>query len=347
MNDLVTIVIPVYKVEQYLNECVQSIVEQTYENIEIILVDDGSPDNCPIMCDEWAKKDCRIKVIHKKNGGVSSARNVGIETATGEWILFTDADDKLYRNALEKIINLEIETVDMVIANYTRNKNKSEMFSCKTSIVENKEIAQSIFDYKFAYSNLKEVMNVKVSLFTSCWGKFYKKQILIDSKIKFSKELKLSEDAIFNFEYVSNVKDVLLLDECIYYYRPNANSVTSTYSIKHFESNIFLIEYLLNLKILDKSISKARDFYIIVNILRINEKLFYLAKSEQTVAVNKYKKLIYRKEIITILEKNKNSNISKSKYANFYYNYIQKLFLKKNFNTAIKIGKIFGKLKRI
>lgn len=86
--ELISIIVPVYKVEKYLDKCVESIVEQTYKNLEIILVDDGSPDNCPAMCDRWAEKDSRIKVIHKENGGLSSARNAGLDACTGEYIYF-------------------------------------------------------------------------------------------------------------------------------------------------------------------------------------------------------------------------------------------------------------------
>ena len=92
-KDLISVIVPVYDVEKYLDRCVESIVNQTYQNLEIILVDDGSPDNCPAMCDNWAEKDSRIKVIHKKNGGLSDARNAGMEIVTGEFIGFVDSDD--------------------------------------------------------------------------------------------------------------------------------------------------------------------------------------------------------------------------------------------------------------
>ena len=93
-GSLVSVIVPVYKVEGYLDECIQSIISQTYTNLEIILVDDGSPDRCPKMCDEWAEKDSRIKVIHKVNGGLSSARNVGLDEASGDYISFVDSDQK-------------------------------------------------------------------------------------------------------------------------------------------------------------------------------------------------------------------------------------------------------------
>jgi len=102
ISGLVTVVVPIFKVEKYLNRCIESIVKQTYEKIEIILVDDGSPDNCPEMCDEWAKKDSRIKVIHKQNAGLGMARNTGIDNANGEYICFFDSDDYIHPNTIEK-----------------------------------------------------------------------------------------------------------------------------------------------------------------------------------------------------------------------------------------------------
>ena len=93
MEKLLSVIIPIYNVELYLNRCMESIVNQTYKNLEIIMVDDGSPDNCPELCEEWGKRDSRIKVIHKKNGGLSDARNMGLSVATGEYIAFVDSDD--------------------------------------------------------------------------------------------------------------------------------------------------------------------------------------------------------------------------------------------------------------
>ncbi len=102
--DLISVIVPVYKVEAYLNRCVESIVNQSYSNLEIILVDDGSPDRCPEMCDVWSQKDKRIKVIHKENGGLSDARNAGMAIATGTYIGFVDSDDWIDRDFYEKLL---------------------------------------------------------------------------------------------------------------------------------------------------------------------------------------------------------------------------------------------------
>ena len=107
---LISVIVPIYKVEEYLDKCVETIVNQTYKNLEIILVDDGSPDNCPKMCDEWGKKDSRIVVIHKENGGVCSSRNMGLDIANGEWISFVDADDYIQPAYIEKMYAKAKET---------------------------------------------------------------------------------------------------------------------------------------------------------------------------------------------------------------------------------------------
>ena len=105
MNPLISVIVPIYNVEKYLARCVDSIVNQTYKNLEIILVDDGSPDRCPQMCDDYAEKDSRIKVVHKKNGGLSDARNAGMAVATGEYISFIDSDDWIETSMFELLLN--------------------------------------------------------------------------------------------------------------------------------------------------------------------------------------------------------------------------------------------------
>ena len=109
MSDKISVIVPVYKVEKYLNRCVQSIASQTYENLEIILVDDGSPDNCGVLCDEWVQKDSRIKVVHKENGGLSSARNAGVAVATGAYVGFVDSDDYIHPQMYEKLYEALVE----------------------------------------------------------------------------------------------------------------------------------------------------------------------------------------------------------------------------------------------
>ena len=124
---VVSVVLPIYNVEKYLNRCVKSVVNQSYKNLEIILVDDGSPDNCPTLCEDWAKKDSRIKVVHKENAGLGYARNTGIENATGEYICFFDSDDYIALDAIEKAYSLAIkEKSDIVVFGFCDVKSNGE-----------------------------------------------------------------------------------------------------------------------------------------------------------------------------------------------------------------------------
>ena len=123
-HPLISVIVPVYKVEQYLDNCINSLLAQTYKNLEIILIDDGSPDNCPAICDEYAKKDSRIIVVHKQNEGVSVARNVGINIAKGNFIAFVDSDDSIEPNMYEKLIEKQqTEDFDLVFCRYNYEQN--------------------------------------------------------------------------------------------------------------------------------------------------------------------------------------------------------------------------------
>ena len=111
----VSVVIPIYNVQDYLNDCIKSIVNQTYQHLEIILVDDGSPDSCPMICDDWKNKDDRIVVIHKENGGLSDARNAGLRNATGEYVLYVDSDDYLEHDAIEWLVSCAIDIMRILL----------------------------------------------------------------------------------------------------------------------------------------------------------------------------------------------------------------------------------------
>lgn len=175
MKRLISIIVPVYKVEQYLDRCVESLVRQTYSNIEIILVDDGSPDNCPQMCDRWAEKDNRIIVIHKKNGGLSDARNTGINRARGDYILFVDSDDYIVEDAVE------------VLEKYT--DDEEIIVGESTIIYPDKEIHRNHtnLEMNHVYSGRDYVLTVtKVGeWFAAACYNMYNRRFLIDNDLYF------------------------------------------------------------------------------------------------------------------------------------------------------------------
>ncbi len=206
-HKIVSVIVPVYNVEKYLDRCVESIVSQTYKNLEIILIDDGSPDNCPKMCDDWAKKDSRIKVIHKENGGVSSARNCGLDEAKGEYISFVDSDDWIEDSHIEKMVSY-INDTDCVIAGYTK-ENTTGKINCSLSFV-NVDLA------KIDKTPIGEVFwNGYIH---PCWNKLFKKETLKKSSIQFQEEIHLSEDSLFCIQYLKCCKKMAVTDETTYHY---------------------------------------------------------------------------------------------------------------------------------
>lgn len=212
---LVSIIVPIYKVEQYLEECVQSLLNQTYKNLEVILVDDGSPDNCGKLCDEYAKKDGRIKVIHKENGGLSSARNAGLDIAKGEYIAFVDSDDCVSNKFIETLYRLcEDNDADIAVSEYIKFSDKVDV---DTEIKEkNIKKYDSVTMQKLIYSN-------ECVKFVVVWNKLYKRRIYEDLRFPIGK---INEDEFTTYKaYDKTNKDVVATNEVLYYYRYNENSI--------------------------------------------------------------------------------------------------------------------------
>ena len=214
---MISVIVPVYNVEKYLDNCVESIVNQTYKDLEIILVDDGSPDNCPAMCDEWAKKDDRIKVIHKENGGLSSARNAGLEAANGEYIAFVDSDDSIDLATYSTMLGFfeQDENVDIVICGYQRVNKKEEIVVCDNNC---KQIVR--FDQRELYQEIFGRLNNAV------WNKIYKKRIISD--MKFPNGIVHGEDLIFNLKLLKRCKVGIKCDSPFYHYYSREDSITNS-----------------------------------------------------------------------------------------------------------------------
>ncbi len=209
MKPLITVIVPVYNVEGYLNRCVESIANQSYRNLEIILVDDGSRDGCPGLCDNWGKSDSRIKVIHKKNGGVSSARNAGLDIACGEYIAFVDADDYISPNMLEKLVN------------------GATLNNCDISICRVSSDGSAPNEQAKVYEN--DVLSLYLSdslCRPSVFAKLYSRQVIQD--LRFDTSIKIGEDYIFNFYAFKNAHRVVVLEERLYYYELRENSAVHT-----------------------------------------------------------------------------------------------------------------------
>lgn len=210
--DLISVIVPVYKVEQYLNRCVNSILQQTYRNIEIILIDDGSPDNCPQMCDELAVQNKNIKVVHKENGGLSSARNTGLDICKGKYISFIDSDDFIDNNFIKCLYDLIVKyEASIAMLNYAEVKNDKNLPRIKTK----KEIFYQGKDVEKAFFKLK--------IDSVCVGLYNRDIIGLHRFI----EGKTSEDIPFNFEMFRKAKSFVYLPEKRYFYYYNSESISN------------------------------------------------------------------------------------------------------------------------
>mgnify|MGYP002546680899 CR=1 FL=1 len=219
MNEpLISVIVPVYKVEKYLDECVESIVNQTYRNLEIILVDDGSPDNCPQICDDWAKKDERIRVIHKENGGLSSARNAGLDVCKGEYIAFVDSDDFIHRDYVFKMAEKAFSmNVELVICDYARVDAESHIVKENANL--NVHIEKELLSQKDLYDELC-IYNPWWSI--SAGNKLYKRNLF--KNLCFLNG-KLCEDAFFIHHLYEKVENACYIKCPLYYYRYTPNSI--------------------------------------------------------------------------------------------------------------------------
>lgn len=242
----VTIIVPVYNVEKYLDRCLTSIVNQTYKNLEILLIDDGSPDNCPIICDEWAKKDNRIRVIHKKNAGLGMARNTGIDNATGEYICFFDSDDYVELDVIEKCyikaiqFNSDIVTYGFCSVSSNGEVVKKHIPNVKKEFFEGEEIQSYILPNMIAPNMLTgEITNLWMSM---CGALFSMKMIKSLNWRLVSERDIISEDLYSLLCLYKGIKRVVVIPEAYYYYCENVVSLTHTYR----EDRFIKIKYFYN-----------------------------------------------------------------------------------------------------
>lgn len=216
LNNMISIIVPVYKVEKYLPECIESVLAQTYQDWELLLVDDGSPDSCPAICDEYAQKDSRIRAIHKENGGVSSARNRGLDEAKGEWVMFLDSDDTIAPTALGVLYNRAmIDNVDVV---QFQASNTDEYGNATGSL---SEISEDVVLSNYEYN--QQVLEATVPLVI--WDKLYKRTVIGEKR--FDNGIKIGEDFLFLVKvFCSTVSRVLRIKDYLYNYRILSTSVT-------------------------------------------------------------------------------------------------------------------------
>ena len=226
---LVSVVVPVYKVEKYLDRCVKSLVNQTYKDIEIILVDDGSPDSCPGLCDEYRNKYENIRVVHKKNGGLSSARNAGLSEAKGEYVGFVDSDDDVDVHMYERMYQvITSEKVDFVMSDYIRVLDEGNQYLKTLDIQEGRYDKAAIREKIFPQLIMGE--NLEYGPLLSVWHCLYRTEFLKEHQLTFDEEVRWSEDNIFS-AFAGYYADSFyyLKGEGLYHYYNNPGTITTAY----------------------------------------------------------------------------------------------------------------------
>lgn len=222
---MISVIIPVYGVEKYLDKCVESVINQTYPEFEIILVDDGSPDNCPSMCDNWARRDDRIKVIHKKNGGLSSARNAGLDIADGEYVFFLDSDDYISEDCLERLFRAVLsDKSDVAVCDSVKVSESGEQL--KPSAVSDSRC--------ISREELFSCVGKRGDwLYIVSWGKLFKAELF--ENIRFP-EGKLNEDEFVFYRVFDKCRSVSFCKDAVYSYVQREGSIMSAYTPKRLDA---------------------------------------------------------------------------------------------------------------
>jgi glycosyltransferase involved in cell wall biosynthesis len=239
MSPLISIIIPIYNAERYLHQCIGSILDQTYQNIEIILVNDGSLDQCPTICDEYAAQDDRVTVIHKENGGVSSARNAGIAAAKGEWISFVDADDWIEPDMIELLLSATIQNdnIDIAIGNYFCNYEKKQIAMSPLSNSSCYLIAKNDLITSSLCGSGLDGINIRTP-----WGKLYRRCLFASPLVCFKPYLSMGEDMVFNLYATMEARSISVQKEAYYHYRINDSSLCNKFAENTIQREEALLE---------------------------------------------------------------------------------------------------------
>lgn len=242
MKPLISVILPIYRVEKYLERAVRSVVEQTYENLEIILVDDGSPDLCGKICDRLAGKDKRIRVVHKENGGLSDARNTGLELARGEYLSFIDSDDYVAPEFIETLYQACVTTDSQVAFCEYRETKDSHLFSGRTSKPFG-ELPLETYTSRELNLNMYEEINLHYTCFVVAWNKLYHRDLW--DKIRFPKG-RIHEDEATTYKIFDRAVQGVFVRESLYGYYLSESSITrDKFTVKRLDWLKALMERIL------------------------------------------------------------------------------------------------------
>ncbi|MFS0620666.1 glycosyltransferase family 2 protein [Priestia megaterium] len=248
---LVSLIIPVYNAESHIAKCLDSILKQSYKNIEVVLINDGSTDNSAKICEEYVKKDQRVKFFEQKNSGPSSARNFGIEVSQGKYIQFIDSDDQVDSNFTKKLVSGMSKSVDLSICGYrTYDLDKGNILTQDKTPWMDGILSKEEFINNFGVFYKNSIINPP-------WNKLYVTQIIKTNKLKFDKNIKNGEDLLFNLEYLELCRKISFSKDALYsYFRIDTNSLTKNFKSDFFENRQFLFSKI------EQFLKKHNKYYL-------------------------------------------------------------------------------------
>lgn len=338
-DKLVSIVIPVYQVEQYIDKCLMTVTQQTYSNLEIILVDDGSKDSSPLICDKWAHKDQRIKVIHKKNGGLSDARNVGLSMAIGDYVAFIDSDDWVSTSMIEKLVtSIEDTDADMAVCQFVRVFSNGKVQ--KNPLLG---VRKQVFNRK----NFLKYLLKDSAITNHVWRKLYKRRIIPNNVFPKGKTF---EDIYAMPSIVEQCKKIVCIDDVEYFYRMNNEGIAHSASIDQIWDRYTAIKhaYYYTIK-LEPSLNIEADTMLVQKLVGIAKEIY--DSENKTINDDRRRKLIV--DIKKNIEHINNTAIRKlgKRDRLFYYFLFNLSFMLKPYFYLIgsnhsKLMKLKGNLKK-
>jgi len=306
---LISIIVPVYNTEKYIDQCIKSIITQSFTDYELLLINDGSTDCSLERCIQW-QSDKRVNIISTENKGVSHARNIGLERASGQWILFLDSDDFLIEGALQKLIVYTEYNVQEIAGLFAEKdvligETKKEIVSAnKVKIMSLDSINNKL---------LPEFYDIKEETLMGCWGKLYLNKIIQNNRIRFHEDLRLSEDLLFHLDYLTCIDEVLVTDVPVFVYRRVPSSVTHNFKTEYLDDRLLFGDkarvyagdsfYVHIIRMMFQFICKVEKFAAkserkelerrITEYFAKNKKMLYAVK-RKSLSGGKWQKIFYK-----------------------------------------------------
>lgn len=340
-----SIIIPVYNAEKYIENTINTILKQDYDDYEILIINDGSEDLSLEICERFARDNTKIKIISKKNEGVSVARNIGITKAQGEWITFVDADDGFIDNALCVYRNALDMDCNLILGSYTSQSFSEVRGSGQISNIDVSSLRKCILNFSL-YSDCLHEQGYDINTFNNwtCWGKFYKRNIIIDNNISFPVGITHGEDLVFLYDYYRKTKKAICVNQKLYYYRIDNESVTRKFNARRVENTNKLFSALKEM-IID---SDEKDFYMFVcnRVFACCYMYFANNKNMQGYSEKLYEMKEFCEQVLvheSLNGCNYKGKMSKGRKTNCFMKLILRFLKSSNYGLALFLSEVYSK----